>query len=289
LIVGGDQVYCFDANSSGSSPAPLWTYDDTNPSNQNWLGTQLVVYEGKVLAKGRGEIALYILDAVDGSLIHEVPMMAGFESGVAGYNGKAYAVGYNYGPRESYLDCVDIATGTVDWTWHSGYSYSGVDHWNGPLVEDGRVYFADYNGVIFCIAAEDQGSYSAGDEIWRYTVPAGNPVNGGVAKLGNHLFCGCAFASPVYCVSDDGDTASLAWSSSITGYFDAHMTVAITPSYPDGVVIAPTVNQQCIHFLDATNGGVIRTINTAEQMRSGASMAGEYVVLAGQYNLRVYH
>ncbi|HDS29961.1 MAG TPA: hypothetical protein ENN67_02835, partial [Firmicutes bacterium] len=286
LIVGGDQIYCFDANSTGTNPTPLWTYDDLDPTDQNWLGTQLTVYDGKVLAKGRSSTALYILDAKTGSLIHKVPIQGGFESGVSGKDGKAYTLGYSYATYLTYLECIDIETGTIDWTATNTYSSS---HWSGPCVGDGRIYFSCYQGRVFCYATEAQGSYSPGDLIWYYQTAQGNPLNGGVAKLGDDLYFGAAFTgNPIYCITDNGDSASLKWTSSVTGYWDGHTVVTTTPSYPDGVVIAAETNSGILYFFNAVNGSVIHSIATSEQQRGGAALAGDYVVIVGGANVRAY-
>ena len=62
----------FDANTG----AEEWSYDDMDPSDQNWLSTQLIVYEDMVLAKGRQDPALYVLDCETGSLIREIALSA---------------------------------------------------------------------------------------------------------------------------------------------------------------------------------------------------------------------
>jgi hypothetical protein len=286
LIVAGDQIYCFNANSSGTNPTPLWTYDDSDPAAQNWLGTQLTVYDGKVLAKGRFDTALYILNAQTGALIHEVDIQGGFESGVAGKDGKAYTLGFNFTTYLTYLECVDIDSGTIDWTGTTSYQ---ADHWSGPCVDNGRVYFTTYPGRVFCFAAEDQGSYSAGDMIWYYQVPQGNPLNGGVAKLGDDLFCAAAFGgNPVYCITDTGDAPSVKWTSPVTGYWDGQTVVTTTSSYPNGVVIAAERDSGVMYFLNAMDGSIISSINTGESQRGGASLAGDYVVIVGQSNVRIY-
>ncbi len=287
LIVGGDKIYCFNANSSGYNPTPLWTYDDTSPSDQNWLGTQLTVYEDKVIAKGRLEAAMYILNAQTGTLIHEVPIMAAFEAGVSAKDGKAYAVGYNWGTHENYLDCVDIDSGTVDWSWHSGYTTITVDHYNNPLIDNGRAYFASYAGEVYCVAVEDQGAYSAGDLVWKYQATPANPINGGVSKLGDDMYFACAFSGPVHCITDNGDYASLKWNSPMSGYFDAMIVATVTPSYPNGIVIAPELNGT-VYFLDASNGSIVRSIPTGETQRGGAALAGDYLVVAGSSYVRAY-
>jgi len=287
LIVGGDQIYCFDANATGN-PTPLWTYDDTSPSDQNWLGTQLTVYEDYVIAKGRREAMMYILDAQDGSLIHEVPIMASFESGVSAKDGKAYAVGYNWGTHENYLDCVDIETGTLDWRWNSGYTTDTVDHYNNPLIDGDRAYFGTYRGRVYCIAVADHDGYSAGDMVWVHQASPGNPINGGVSKFGDDLFFATAFSGPVHCITDTGSSAAWKWDSANSGYFDAMITVTTTPSYPDGVVIAPEIGGS-VYFLDATDGTFIRSISTGQTQRGGAAIVGDTVVVVGSTSLRAWN
>jgi len=282
LIVGGDQIYCFDADSTGTNPAPLWTYDDTVPGNNNWLGTNLVVYEDMVIARGRDYRILYILDITNGTVIHRVDtIMSGYESGVSAFDGKAYSNG------STYVDCVDIEAGTVDWSTQvpSGLS---VSHYGPPCASDGRIYFGSYAGYVQCYAIEDDGTYSAGDFIWSVPTPDYNPVNGGVAKLDDYMYCAAAFYdSHVYCIKDNGDTGSVEWTSAL-GYYDAQMTICTTPSYPDGVIIAPQYNANRIYFLDATDGSVIRVIDDGQTHRGGAACVGDYVILAGRNNLSVY-
>ena len=53
-------------------------------------------------------------------------------------------MGYNWGTHENYLDCVDIDTGTVDWSWHSGYTTYIVDHYNNPLIDNDALPFGGW-------------------------------------------------------------------------------------------------------------------------------------------------
>jgi len=281
VLAGGDRLYCFDAESSGTNPTPLWTYDDSDPTNQNWLGTVFVVYEDKLIARGREYPIMYILDVTDGSVLHRIsPINTSYESGVSAFEGKIYSNG------SVNVECIDIETGDIDWTTvvPSGL---GVSHYGPPCVADGRIYFGSYQGYVQCYAIEDDGTYVPGDFIWSVRVPSGRPINGGVAKLGDRLFCATALSGGVYCVIDEGDTGSVDWSLE-NGYYDACMTVTTTPSYPDGVVIAPHYATTNVHFIDATDGSIIRSINEGQSHRAGAAIVGSEVIVAGAYNLRVY-
>jgi len=287
VVVGGDEVYCFDANTGGEE----WSYDDMDPSDQNWLSSQLIVYEDLVLAKGRQDPALYVLDCETGSLIREIALDARFEAGVGAADGKAYTVGYQWGGvNMTYLECFDIDTGVEEWEWTSSES---VDHWCNPCIEDGRVYITTYQGRVHCIAAETQGSYEPGDHIWQYSTISLNPLCGGVAKFGDDLYFGAAFSNnPIYAITDQGNSASLKWLSPTLGggYFDAATTVTVTDSYPDGVVIAMELGGAA-YFLDATNGSLIRTIPSygSDTFRGGAAIAGDYVTWVGATYLYCYH
>ncbi len=282
VLAGGDQLYCFDADSNGTNPSPLWTYDDTTGGNQNWLGTVFCVYEDMLISRGREYGVIYIHDVTDGSVIHRIDsIVGGYESGVSADNGKIYSNG------SVWVECIDIETGTVDWSTQVPTGL-GVSHYGPPCIADGRIYFGSYAGYVQVYATEDDGTYSPGDLIWTYKVPSGNPMNGGTAKLGNQLFCACAFSSShVYGVVDNGSSGSLDWTGD-GGYYDACITVTTTPSYPNGVVIAPE-RYGPINFVDATNGNLIRAINDGQAHIAGATLVGDYVVIVGWSYLSVYH
>jgi outer membrane protein assembly factor BamB len=282
LIVGGDKIYCFDANTGGT---PLWTFDVTSPSDDNWLAGQLLVYNGMVLAKGRNLHHFYALDAMTGAVIIDTPVGSSFESGLSAKDGKAYMVSFTFSPPTCNLECVDLTSGELLWTTPTGHQ---TEHWAEPCVEDGKIYLTDYYGYVMCFAAETYGSHPPGSKIWELQVPSGNPLNGGVSKFGNRLFCGCAFTSPIYCIIDDGESGHIGWSSSVTGYFDAHTTVTTSPSYPNGVVIASSLDGY-IYCLDATTGSTITSINTGNEIRAGASMVGDKLISVGGSSVRVYH
>ncbi|HEX9745779.1 MAG TPA: PQQ-binding-like beta-propeller repeat protein [bacterium] len=289
LIAGGDKIRCWDANSSGTDPAPEWEFDDLSPTDVNWLGTQLVVFQDKVIARARNAASLYILDASDGSLIYEVPVSGGGEGGVGVHNGKVYTnCGIAGGTGE--MVCVDIASGSIDWSTPIS---EGPAHWICPTIADGRIYITSYDGVVFCLAEVDDSPYLAGDLIWTWNDPAESPGSypliGGVAKLGSDLFFSSAFSSNhVYCITDNGATASTKWKSIITGYFDSTCTVAVTPSYPNGVVIAPELSGNT-YFLDASTGSMAYSLPSVETQRAGVPILEDKIVIARSSTLSVYH
>jgi len=282
IVAAVDQIYCFDANSTGTNPPALWTFDDTSPNDANWIGSQMVIDNGKVLAKCRNQASLHILDVTDGTLLHEAAISGGGEAGVSAADGKAYAIsGAN-------LNCVDINTGTLDWTTNLGYS---CVLWVSPCLDEGRAYVSTQGGHIVCVALTDEGVYSAGDIIWDYNLPTTAFSAGGCSKLGDDIFVSIVYSSNrVYAVTDNGDNASLKWQSAVTGYWDAVPTAITTPSYPNGVVVIPERYSGTIYFLDVATGLNVHTIATGDStFRAGASFAGEYMVVVGGSNLRVYY
>ncbi len=282
IVAATDAIYCFDANSSGTNPPPLWTYDDTSPVDGMYIGTQMTIYNGKVLAKCQNQATLHIVDVVTGTLDYEVPVSAGGEAGIAAANGKAYVI---CGP---YLDCVNISTGVLEWT--ANLSGSNV-LWVTPCLSETRAYIANYTGYLDCVAIADHDGYLEGDLIWSFNYP-GSFTAGGCSRYGSDLFLGTVYSgSRVYAITDNGSSANLKWQSSFTGYFDSTTGVITTPSYPNGLVVQIERYTGIIYFIDITNGNTVHTIGTGDlnYFRAGPAFVDEYMITAGGYNLYVYH
>ena len=293
FIAATDQIYCFDANSSGSA-TPIWKYHPSplDVTVAHWLVTQLTIYDGKVLARSAQGI-LYIVDIVSGSLDYEVDVTGAGWGGMAASNGYAYVLGNLSG--SSYLSRVDIATGDFtpaedSWLIGSGYYCS---YWVQPCISDGRAYMAVSNtSHLVCMAIDDPG-YADGTVIWDAVLPIGTPIVSGAAKLGDDIFVAAgSYGKGVIAITDLGAGYTQKWYCTGLGannYFDANITVATTPSYPNGLVVAPDRYSDSIYFINIDTGILAYTIDLPGSfMRNGVSFAKDFMVAVTESSLFVY-
>jgi outer membrane protein assembly factor BamB len=289
IAVGGDQVYCFNADTG----AQLWTYDTTEGgTNIGWWSNQMQEYEGKVIAHSRFQY-LYILDFTDGSLIKKITTSAAAEGGCAVVDDKIY-INSSY-----YIDCADLNTGSILWSTLLPASAGNMDHWINPVIIGNRLYVTSYNGYVFCVCIASEGGFSPGDIIWSWndtTKPAGMTgmiagagarQSGGVTRLYVSSSSGSSMAN-VYCLEDQGTSASLVWSSAHTGSYEGDAIWANAPSYSEGVVYAPDVYNGTLYAFDASNGSTIWTYYIgAVTSKCGVSIVDDRLILLNNQNLRV--
>ena len=264
VAVGGDQLYCWDANTGDE----LWTFDDTyNTSNVDWISNQMQEWNGYLLARSRYPV-LYVFDMVTGDLISQVDCTSSSEGGCGAFEG------YVYISSGKYIDCADIMTGEIQWTTPLPHD-AAISHWMNPSIVNDRVYTSTYQGYVFAIAAMGNTDYTPGEIIWEWndpTIGAGsNPLVGGTAVIEDKIFIAAAFnGNYVYCIQDLGDSADTFWRSSSTGYFDASPVWSTAPSYPDGVVYCPDRGGY-IRAYDAADGSQIWAYDTGGEFRAGVS------------------
>jgi len=281
VAVGGDQIYCYDAVSGEE----LWTFDDTpSGTSTNWISNQIQEYDGMVLARSRFN-HLYVLDFETGDLIQDATLSSSGEGGCGAKDGYAYTSSGHY------IDCVDLTSGELAWSTLLPNS-SSISHWMNPAIVDDRLYTSTYQGYVFAIAIEGNTSHEPGDVIWTWNDPAispgSNPLVGGCSVSGNKVFAAAAFSNNyVYCIVDEGETASTGWKSSTTGYFDASPVWSTAPSYPDGVVYCPD-REGYIRAYDALDGHEIWTLNTGGELRAGMSPIVDILVVTSGTDVSVY-
>ena len=103
VAVGGDQVYCYDADSGDE----LWTFDAMiDTTDVNWISNQMQEHDGMVLARSRFQ-RLYVLDFITGAEITVVDCAQSSEGGCGAKEGLVYI---SSGHR---VECADILTGEV--------------------------------------------------------------------------------------------------------------------------------------------------------------------------------
>jgi len=281
VAVGGDQVYCYNAETGEE----LWTFDDEVDGNPiNWIANQMQKYNGMVLARSR-QSNLYVLDFVTGSLVSKVNCSSSSEGGCGASDGLVYI------SSGKWVDCADIMTGEIQWSTQLLFD-AGISHWVNPTIANDRVYISTYQGYVFALAEKAHESYFPGDIIWSWHDPlepvGNNPLVGGTAVIGDKVFVAPAFSGNfVYCISDLGDSAETFWQSSTTGYFDASPVWSTAPSYPDGVVYCPD-NNGFLRAWDAANGQEIWQVNTGGELRAGMTPILNLLVVTSATEVTVY-
>lgn len=281
VAVGGDQIYCYDAVTGEE----LWTFDDSpDGNNQDWVSNQLQEYDGMVLARSRNN-HFYVLDFVTGNLIHHVEVSSGSEGGCGAKDGYAYVI------CNRNLDCVDLFSGEVVWSTPLPND-AVITHWTNPAIVDDRLYVSTYQGYVFAIAIEGNTTHNPGDIIWSWSdpdeSPGSNPFVGGCSVSGDKIFAAAAFGGNyVYCIQDEGETASTFWKSSTSGYFDASPVWSTAPSYPEGVVYCPD-KEGFIRAYDASNGQEVWAFNTGGELRAGMSPIVDILVVTSGTDVRVF-
>ena len=281
VAVGGDQVYCYDAVTGEE----LWTFDDSPGGvDMNWISNQMQEYNGMVLAKSRSN-HFYVLDFESGDMIHDVVISSSGEGGCGAKDGLAYI------SCNKNVDCVDLTTGEVVWSTPLPYD-AAISHWINPAIVSDRLYVSTYQGYVFAIAIAGNTSHTPGEIIWSWNDPAitpgSNPLVGGCSVSGNKVFAAAAFSGNyVYCIIDEGETASTGWKSSTTGYFDASPVWSTAPSYPEGVVYCPD-RGGFIRAYDASNGQEVWAYSTGGELRAGMSPIVDILVVTSGTDVSVF-
>jgi outer membrane protein assembly factor BamB len=284
VAIGGDQVYCYNADTGKQ----LWSFDDVDNPAVCWVSNQMHEYNGMVLARSRSQ-NLYVLDFITGNLVSTVVCTSASEGGCGAKDGKVY-ISSNY-----YLDCADILTGEILWSTLLTNS-AQTSHWINPTLVGNRCYVSTYQGYVFCIATEDDGTHAPGDIIWDWNDPnigaGSNPLVGGTSAVViggvTRLFVAAAFSGNyVYCISDDGDTASTLWQSDKTGYYDSSPVWSSAPSYPEGVVYCPN-EEGTLDAFDASNGHNIWAYSAGTELRAGVSPILDMLVVTSGSSVSVF-
>jgi len=281
VVVGGDQVYCYEATGGIEE----WSFDATyNDVNVDWISNQMQEWQGLALCRTR-QAVLYVIDIVTGDMISEVELSSSSEGGCGAKDGLVYA------SSGKYVDCADIMTGEIQWSTLLDHD-AGISHWVNPSIVEDRLYVSTYIGYVFAIAIDGNPDHLPGTIIWDWhdpsISPGSNPLVGGTAVIGNKIFAAAAFNNNyVYCIEDQGDTGVTFWQSSTTGYFDASPVWSTAPSYPDGVVYCPDRNGY-IRAYDAADGNELWAFNTGGEFRAGVSPVLDALIVTSGTNVFVF-
>jgi len=287
IAVGGDQVYCFNADTGEE----IWSFDTTYGANNiGWWSNQMQEYNGMVLARSRYE-TLYVLDFETGTLISTVICSDISEGGCTAKDGKVYI------NSSHYVDCADISTGTILWSTQLPNS-DLMNHWINPVIIGDRIYLTSTNGTVYCLSIADEGGYTAGQIIWFWSDPlkpfgstammagAGARQSDGVTRL--YVASSSAGLTYVYCLEDQGASASLIWRSSQTDSFEGAAVWANAPSYPEGVVYCPGAYSGILYAFDASDGALVWTYSAGPVWtKCGVSIVDDLLVLMSNSDVRV--
>jgi hypothetical protein len=283
IAVGGDQVYCFNADTGEQ----LWTYDTTyGGNNVGWWSNQMQEYNGMVLARSRYN-PLYVLDFTTGDLISTVICSQVSEGGCTAKDGKVYI---NSGTN---VDCADISTGNILWSTPLPSSAGNMNHWVNPSLVDDRIYVTTTNAWVCCYAIADGGGYNAGQNIWSWndSLVSGTSMMAGASARQNENVTRLYIPSSgsgtyVYCIEDQGASASLIWRSSQNGSFEGAAVWANAPGYPDGVVYCPQA-YGTLYAFNASNGALIWTFTPGGVTKCGVSIVDNRLVLMSNSDVRL--
>jgi outer membrane protein assembly factor BamB len=289
VAVGGDQVYCFNADTGD----PLWSFDDPDSSGTGWWSNQMKEYDGKVLARSRYQ-PLYVLDFQTGAMLAEIITSNSSEGGCGAANGKVYI-------NSSYnVDCADINTGAILWSTVLPGSGTNMNHWVDPCIVGNRLYVTTYQSICFCISIDSSSGYPPGQVIWSWSDPtmpamsatmyagAGARESGGVTRLYISSASGASNAY-VYCVEDQGTGASMVWKSAQAGSYEGGAIWSSAPSYPEGVVYVPEVYTGVLYAFNAANGSVVWSYPAGSiTAKCGVSLVNNQLVLCSNADVRVF-
>ncbi len=281
VAVGGDQIYCYEANSG----TELWTFDAMiSTYSANWISNQMQEFDGMLLARSR-HARLFVIDFITGAEITYVDCSSSSEGGCGAKDGLVYISAGHF------VDCANIMTGEIQWSTELPYD-AGISHWINPSIVDDRMYTSTYQGYVFAIAIEGNMSYTPGEIIWEWKDPdigaGSNPLVGGTAVSDNKVFVAAAFSGNyVYCIEDLGDSGVTLWESSTTGYFDASPVWSSANGYPDGVVYCPD-RDGYIRAYDVTDGSEVWAYDTGGEFRAGVSPILDMLVVTSGTDVGVF-
>lgn len=138
----------------------------------------------------------------------------------------------------------------------------GTYYQSKPTAADGKVYFGNAGGFLFCVDAE------TGEEIWKFEM--GGAISVGPAIGEGKVFAGQQGGERFFYALDAG-TGELEWKQTVPGGW-----VWGSAAYDDGMVYIPTVNGHCV-CLDAKTGYMVWDYPTAKSVPAEPAIDGDLV------------
>ena len=138
----------------------------------------------------------------------------------------------------------------------------GTYYQSKPTAKDGKVYFGNPGGFLFCVDAE------TGEEIWKFEM-------GGAISVGAAIYDGKVYAGQqggerfFYCV--DAESGELVWKQTLPGGW-----VWGSAAADDGMVYVPTVNGYAV-CLDANDGDIKWMYPMAKSLPAEPAIDGDLV------------
>ncbi len=148
----------------------------------------------------------------------------------------------------------------------------GTYYQSKPTAADGKVYFGNPGGFLFCVDAE------TGEENWKFEM-------GGAISVGAVIYDGKVYGGQqggerfFYCM--DAKTGKLIWKQTLPGGWVWGSAVA-----DDGVIYVPTVDGYAV-ALDANTGHIIWMYRTARSLPAEPAIDGD-IVYFGSWSHSLY-
>lgn len=138
----------------------------------------------------------------------------------------------------------------------------GTYYQSKPTAADGKVYFGNPAGFLFCVDAE------TGEELWKFEMGAAISVGPAIGE--GKVFAGQQGGERFF-YAVNAKTGELEWKQTVPGGW-----VWGSAAYDDGMVYVPTVNGYCV-CLDAKNGHIVWMYPTAKSVPAEPAIDGDLV------------
>jgi outer membrane protein assembly factor BamB len=240
-VVNG-RVYVNTANGVASlnaaTGAIIWNknYGETFEASPTVVGATIYI----------GDLAgfFYAINAANGAILWQVTLNGPIYSSATVVNGVIYV-----GTAQGTMYALNAANkGQVVWSYTAA---TGEAITVKPAVSNGNVYFAAYNGYIYCVSA------ASGTFVWKYLV--GNAIDSSPAVVNGMLYI-ASYDEKVYAISTAPGTAGvLQWSYTTGSGISASPAVANGYVYigsGDGNLYALNARTGAVYFSLATGGSV---------------------------------
>jgi eukaryotic-like serine/threonine-protein kinase len=164
-----------------------WTYDIKTDGNQtSFHGDPIFAGDLILIGTDGDDIGrLYAFEKATGKVrwkyaSHSNAMgRAGVNTDIVLLGSRVYAIALG-----DELVCLDLASGTLQWKFRSGFGSEKFAWSNTPAAADGRVFFGGLDGTVYALDA-DSGAV-------RWKKDLGSPIATSVTLDGDSLFVGAA-------------------------------------------------------------------------------------------------